>query len=157
MPELVIKTVTFKNSQNILRPKSQITGLRKSMHTYVQGHVCAHTLFVKTISLDFVTVHVHVHAPLCGREYIWGPWGTRSNGRSLRYLPSPISHKSHILHNIMGTVIWLMNCRSEVTRYLIIIAHSILEKTHCQYLPSSMLLGYSHYILGSALKDKRGN
>lgn len=129
MPVLVIKTVTFKNCQNILRPKSQTTGLRKSVHTYVQGHVCAYTLFVKTISLDFVTVHVHVHASVCGREYIWGPSGTRSNGRRLSYLPSPISHQSRILHNIMGMVIWLMNCTSEVTRYLIRIAHSILEKT----------------------------
>lgn len=70
MTVLVIKTVTFKNCQNILRPKSQTTGLRKSVHTYVQGHVCAYTLLVKTISLDFVTVHVRVHASVCGREYI---------------------------------------------------------------------------------------
>ena len=47
MPVLVNKTVAFKSCQNILRTKSQIIGLGKSMCVYVQGHVNVYTLFAK--------------------------------------------------------------------------------------------------------------
>lgn len=65
---------------------------------------------------------------VCGKGHTWGPSGSRSIGRSLRYPLFQSPTKQALLHSTMERIIWLVYCRSEVTKYPIGIDQSILEK-----------------------------